>query len=484
MTQQASTAPQVAALPPTAASAAPLDLAAGYVRHTGIAGMPTIHRWRGEWWGWEGAAYAARSDEEVRADMYDYLAGVRVGDGGSVQPRQRTVSETLDALSAVVQLPAGTEPPCWLRASEYAPRDIVPVSNGLIHLPTGRLLPPSPTYWCHAASDVAYSADAPDPVRWHKFVYDDTWTDDRESADTLQEVMGYLLSGSTAFQKIPLLVGPRRAGKGTILHVIRRLVGSGNVSAPALSGLGLPFGLAPLIGKSVALISDARISGRADLAAVVETLLRVSGEDVVTVPRKFKADWTGPLRVRFVIASNELPRLDDASGALASRLVPLLLTRSHYGAEDHGLLGALEEELPGIMLWALEGLHRLRARGRFQVPATAQEVWRDMRALASPVSVFLDEVCRLDSTASTPCADVYTGYRQWAETQGIRPASAQMFGRDLRAAAPGVRVSMPRDGAQRTRVYSGLALDSAALPHTPTQVCQRCDGAGCEWCDE
>jgi putative DNA primase/helicase len=66
-------------------------------------------------------------------------------------------------------------------------------------------------------------------------------------------------------------------------------------------------------------LSDARLSTKADSKIVVERLLSVSGEDSLTIDRKYREPWTGRLPTRFVIMSNELPRLSDSSGALASR---------------------------------------------------------------------------------------------------------------------------------------------------------------------
>ncbi len=72
-----------------------------------------------------------------------------------------------------------------------------------------------------------------------------------------------------------------------------------------------------------------------------------------------------------MLISNELPWLTDASGALVSRLVILRFTESFYGREDQGLFDRLVAELPGILLWAMEGWRRLRERGHFVQPKTA-----------------------------------------------------------------------------------------------------------------
>jgi hypothetical protein len=65
-----------------------------------------------------------------------------------------------------------------------------------------------------------------------------------------------------------MVVGPRRSGNGTIGRVLRRLAGSGTWPARTTSSLAWPFGLQPLLGKSLAVVSDARFTG--DDVAVYE----------------------------------------------------------------------------------------------------------------------------------------------------------------------------------------------------------------------
>lgn len=102
--------------------------------------------------------------------------------------------------------------------------------------------------------------DATEPSNWHQFLKS-VWPDDPGLIGTLQEVFGYLLASDTSQQKIFMMVGPKRSGKGTIARVLTALLGQGNVSAPTLASMSTNFGLWPLIGKSLAVISDARLSG-------------------------------------------------------------------------------------------------------------------------------------------------------------------------------------------------------------------------------
>jgi putative DNA primase/helicase len=90
-----------------------------------------------------------------------------------------------------------------------------------------------------------------------------------------------------------LIVGPTRGGKGTIARIQGKLIGPSNVAGPTLSSLNGDFGMAPLIGKPLAVISDARLDAGRDASVVVERLLAISGEDTITVNRKHRDQWTG-----------------------------------------------------------------------------------------------------------------------------------------------------------------------------------------------
>jgi putative DNA primase/helicase len=87
-------------------------------------------------------------------------------------------------------------------------------------------------------------------------------------------------------QEIPLMVGPKRSGRDTIVRLLKALAGSNTVVNPTLSTLGWPFRLSTLIGKPIAVFPDARLSSRSDNAAIVECLLSISGEDDQTIDRK------------------------------------------------------------------------------------------------------------------------------------------------------------------------------------------------------
>jgi putative DNA primase/helicase len=425
-----------------------------------------MRAWRGGFWEWKGTHWVEVDEPHVKSDLYAFSEhAYYVEDDGKVKswaPNRYKIADLLDALRAVSHLPQNVHPPEWLEAVVGAPpaRELVAVTNGLLHVPTRELRGHDPRLFNVTSVPFAYDPTAPPPERWLTFL-GELWPDDRESIRALQQYIGYVISGRTDHHKILLLIGPTRAGKGVIARVLKALVGDGNHAGPTLASLGTNFGLQPLIGKPLAIVSDARLGG-ANTHQVVERLLSVSGEDMLTIDRKYREPWTGTLPTRFLVISNELPRFGDASGAIAGRFVTLVLERSWRGQENTRLTTELLEELPGILNWALDGLQQLEVNGRFVEPESSQDAMLALQDLVSPVSAFVREQC--DLTGEIDRKVLYLAWKTWAEDHGHRVGSAATFGRDLRAVIPGLRVIRPKpdEHAPRPRHYVGIRLRTTA----------------------
>src|SRR5262249_3087411 len=162
---------------------------------------------------------------------------------------------------------------------------------------------------------------------------------------------------------------------------------------------------------------------------------------------------------RFMILTNELPKLTDASGALAGRMILLRLTRSWYGDEDAHLTDRLLGELPGILLWAIDGWSRLRARGRFAQAGSGRELLGHLEALGSPIGEFIRERCEVGAEHKVRKDDLFNAWQTWSASNGrLHVGDTATFGRNLLAAEPTVRARQQRDGDKRVPVYAGIRL--------------------------
>ena len=430
-------------------------------------GRNTLARHRGEFFKWNGACYQINAEEAQRGEIWRFLdkAQITVKDGKLVpfKPKKDNVSNVHEALGAICAVDHYVEPPAWIGDEPpiAPPREFFAASNGLLHLPTRTLHDPTPSYFGVTASSVAYDPDAAAPTQWLAYLRE-TVADD-EAIGALQEWMGYTLGGDTSQQKILFCIGPKRSGKGTFARIHTALLGRNSVGGPTMSSFGTQFGLAPLITKSLAIVSDARIGKKTDRAAITERLLTISGEDTIDIDRKYGTMWTGRLPTRIAILTNELPAFSEGSGALAGRFLVILFQHSFFGREDPGLTDRLMGELPGILNWAIEGYERLQARGHFVQPTNALEQIEAIERLGNPVKAFVLDRCVVGPAREIEADLLYEDWRVWCSEHGGEPGNKDWFGRNLRSAVPGLTTARPAsvDGDGRRRmVYRGVGIET------------------------
>ena len=420
-----------------------------------------LRYYRGMFYRWsaDGSHYEECDQDHLRSRLYEFLHGAVGIDGKPFNPNASKVNQIWDALKAVVEVDAKRQAPFFIDDKDRTVGDAIACRNGLLDPVSRKLTPHSPDFFNINALPFDYDPNAPIyPELWMKFLRDlfpgGKGSDGQKARLCLQEIFGLMLTSDTSFQKIFMMIGPRRSGKGTIARILTQLLGKGNVASPTLNSLASHFGLAPLIDKRCAVIADARLGPQTNAHTVAERLLSISGEDALTIDRKYRDAWTGRLVVRFLILSNELPGITDASGALSSRYVLLTLENSFYGNEDRKLADKLTGELPGILNWSFQGLERLRKRGHFEMPQASHEVIRQLEDLASPVGAFLREWCQRKPTCRIQVHELYDAYTKWCEIEGHKAKANAWFGRDLRAAVPGLKAR----GQGHERFYDGIDL--------------------------
>jgi putative DNA primase/helicase len=379
-------------------------------------------------------------------------------------PNRQSVGETIAALKAVAHLNPTLEMPCWLDGRPSPPPgELISFPNGLLDLRTRMLGPPDPAFFTLAALGFDYLPEAPQPSEWIKFL-SEIFGGEQAQIEALQEAFGYLITGDTSQEKAFLLLGPPRSGKGTILGMLRRLLPTASVAGPSLLSLATNFGLAPLIGKQLAIIDDLRVGSPKDQDVLIENVLKITGRGWFTLDRKYKGAWSGPLPIKLVLVSNVMPQLGDDSAAIASRFLILITRVSFLGREDPRLLeDKLRPERDGILHWALDGLLRLRKRGHFVEPEASLEARLRLANLGSPTLAFVAEQCEYGADYHVSKSDIYDAWYAWAESNETFPGTREKFLEALYAAANG-RVRAGRPGGAGKQVPSCMGIRLKSVP--------------------
>ena len=344
---------------------------------------------------------------------------------------------------------------------------IIIFQNGVLDLATGHLSAHDPRHYTTKILPYDYSPTATAPT-WTRFL-DDILEGDSERIGLLQEWLGYMMSPTYQYQKIMLFLGVRRGGKSIIGDIMRELVGDLNYTATSLNSFADDDALDSMRGKTVAFSGDtARNVNRNKIDVVIERVKKVSGGDAVDFKRKFKSRMSCKLPTRITLSSNHIPRLFDDSGALGHRIMVIPFDVSYADREDPYLLGRLKTEMGGISMWALEGLGRLNARGKFLTPARSLEEMDFIKEAYGSLEQFIEKYCVLGGVEITPVFDAYETFRVWCMEQ----QESSIMGRNsfISALKETTRGKGCRYGVHRTpkgiqRGFKGLRLLPVDTPY-------------------
>lgn len=450
----------------------PMRTARAMVRDLFIdkTGLLTLQHFRGDFWHFRNGGYVFVEDDGVTSAIWLYLEDAvhkqnGNGDSGPIEvpfkPNKGQVENILSALRAVCELSSRTDPPIWIKDGEKfpPPKEFLAVANGLLHLPSGELYSSTPNYFGLSVSNVLFDPLA-QAERWMQFLTE-VFRNDIETVKTVQEWLGYCLSHDTSLQKMLLMIGPKRGGKGTISRTLTALLGGTSIVAnPTVGQFADEFGLEQLIGKPLAIISDARVGRKMDQAGFVERLLAISGEDAVSIPRKYRQHYNGRLPTRIMIQTNEVPYFSDSAAVLSTRFIVLKLTQSFLNMEDRELEGKLNTELSGILNWAIEGYRRLQRRGHFVQPKSAETTIETLENLSSPIMAFVDEKCVLGANYRVETKRLFELWCRWCAEKREEAGKAESFGSSLLAVYEGEieKVQQRIGGGERRRFYAGIAI--------------------------
>ena len=340
-----------------------------------------------------------------------------------------------------------------------APRGLA-FQNGFLKLPSREFVPLTADLrarWRLPCDFGPEAARKTPPIHWVRYLKS-IWGDDVESIRLVHQMLGYLLSGRHDLQKIFVLLGPPRAGKGTLLNLIQSIFRD-QAGAFKVARLDQEFAMQSMLGKAVVYDPDVRRASSMfkSEGQMVERLLSLSAHDVQVIPRKGLTDVIAALPCRLLLAANPPLGLSDSGGALASRFVILTFPRSFLGSEDTALGDRLAREIPAIVSLALDGLDALDKVGKFIEPASSAEERESVERAQNPMLTFLDECCDLEFDAQIACDELWAAAVRWREANGHKRMSSQAFGEFLRQR--GIRQVRPNNGKERLpRVYRGVRL--------------------------
>jgi P4 family phage/plasmid primase-like protien len=404
-----------------------------------------------EFWEWNGKFFDHLDEHKLNGRIAEFLSSIYILDkkGGParIPDKNQNIQELKRSLLSYPGIPhqdEGLQQPSHLRAFEHAVLDVR----------TGEMIPHHPSQNLKRLCPFNWTPNAPHP-EWDRFLLSLKF--EPEEHRHLQEVVGFLVYGDLSLQRIPLFIGPPRAGKGTVGKLVQRM--KRRSITPTIESLVGNFSPSGIEAADFIYFPDLRHTGTYQTqASAVEMLLQISAGDPVEVRRKYLSNWKGVLDAKILVISNTIPAFKDAGRALERRWVAVQFKESFVDDPDLHLDQKLTPELDAIAHWAWRGWVRLQDRGRFIEPQSSRDAHDDLTALANADLSFIDEWCALDPEAHLTPKQLYQAYQMWCEEAGHHRASRAQFRASLLAARlPGVKWGVRRSRHEQRQV-KGIRL--------------------------
>lgn len=344
------------------------------------------------------------------------------------------------------------------------------LKNGLLDMDKFTLSPHRKDYFSIVQVNHEYDPTATCPM-FDKFI-DTVSGQDPTTALMIKQMYGYSISNGNPLHKVFYLYGDTaRNGKSTTAKILCGLIGWGNVSTLTLQQMASENSsiLTSIIGKQINFSDE--ISSK-----FIESsrLTAMSAEGVVEINPKFKPSFLYPVKSKFIIACNDLPRFNDYQG-MKHRMISIpfryhLKEGERIARYDEVLL---EAEGAGILNWAIEGAKTFKESHTFTLNDDSKEDLYDNMLQSAPVYAFLEMIYDFDTKFDKEISpkELYgdvgskdapaSGYRLFCEKRGIRPCSSFTFDRELkRFARETEKIKQVRVGHRSDRMYVGLKSKS------------------------
>lgn len=322
--------------------------------------------------------------------------------------RELTINEAREVMTVLRE-----EAP---RVNRCSDRDLIAVNNGLFDYRTKTLRPFNPEHVFLSKARVDYNANAlspgiqtPDGDTWEVESWMGTLSDDEEIVELLWEVLGAIVRPHVRWNKSAWFYSEKgNNGKGTLVELMRNLVGTASYASISISDFGKDFLLEPLTRASAILVDENDVGTFIDKAANLKAIIT---NDVISINRKYKT----PIAYQFwgfmVQCLNEFPRIKDKSDSFYRRQLFVPFTKSFTGAEKRYIKDDYITR-DGVLQYVLKRVLHMDYY-TLSEPKATQRALEEYKIANDPVRAFWDEFEEAFVWDLLPFSFLYDLYKTW-----------------------------------------------------------------------
>lgn len=405
--------------------------------------------YRGKWYSRSGIGYNQISDKE--ADMSVAESLLRCYDL-KVPASTALRHEVIDVMQieGYCGLPSQPQMPYIASTGADASR-ILLVRNGYVSI--DKILdaikahrPRPKTEWKNS-SDIfstwtkkyAYIPTAKCP-KFHKFLKE--VQPNKDNREALQKMAGLCLIPNSSYEKVFVLCGAAGSGKTTFLNVLKAMSGKECYCS-------VPLARMPDVSNGI-LLTEKLVNFSSDMSLgkepeQVEAFLKsvASGEEIPVEQPNGTISLVNA-RARCIFETNTLPRFSDRSNAVWDRLYPIPFNQVFRGTgkqNPHLADELIEQELPGILNWAIEGLFKLLQQRTFPLIEDGLSTLVDCRVEYDSAAAFFMGEIQFNPHKRLRLDTMYLTYMTtWVKEHGVSPVGMTDFTRTFLRMFPGAQL--------------------------------------------
>jgi P4 family phage/plasmid primase-like protien len=285
-------------------------------------------------------------------------------------------------------------------------KHLLSVANGVIDLRCGELLERKAEHYFSYALKTEYHPER-GTGKWGVY-FSQVFQRDQEVIDWLQSYLGYTLTGETNLRRFVVMWGSGSNSKSVLLNFLAQLMEEKLYATLSFDDIRAKD------GGSRDCLYDAR---DARAAVIIETsafakfdeeiLKGGSGEDALSVSKKYKSQITFYPQFKLFICSNNKPHFDSSKQAVWDRVILLpfevafkekdspewdddLAAAGKMYERDQNFLKELRGDIGGFLNWCVEGAVRFYNAPE-RIPSKLRNAAKDYKKSCNPYYKWLQE---------------------------------------------------------------------------------------------
>ncbi|MDD3343527.1 MAG: phage/plasmid primase, P4 family [Sulfurospirillaceae bacterium] len=256
---------------------------------------------------------------------------------------------------------------------------------------------------------------------------------DVSSQIVLQEFHGYVFTRHLKLEKALILYGGGQNGKSVQSETSTALYGLENVATKSLGDLvDRDSG-----NDHRAKLNDKLLNYGSEIRANimdVDIFKRLVSGEPVACREKYKTGFDLHNTCKFMFNANTLPKDVEHSDAYFRRFIIIpytqKITESEKDPELHTKI--ISSELPGILNWAIEGLHRLLLHKKFSHSLASDLAIKEYQKETNSVALWIeDNGLKPDESEKKATREMFSMYRAYCQSSGFKALSINNFGKQM-----------------------------------------------------